>query len=908
MERHKLDLYLCLSDLSNLLKKNRFAITLAFFSAAALFFIISLFSTPQFHLEASFIEKHQNLKQLSQKSMLDTLSQMGSNEMGAATLFKSKRVLERAVMDTGIQMQIRPPFRLIELYFNLIDNAYTELAWIKNQYSKATDHRIASIAFKNVEYLKPFPKGISLVFLDDMHFEVWEHNQKLKTGSIDKRVSLADVHFTVVSQKQTPLKGAIFHITIQPLDNMVQFVKSRFTVEENKKDSTCLVLGFKYKDPLKGSELLNTIMEKYRALMKEDSLRIANEQLVFLEKRKSDNYRNFENIFSQFKKYNDKNVGEDGFLLIEDEVKMFYQPRKEMQRRLFVIENELKSLENTENKPHFQMFEGEFSKKMHNLQNDMDACRSRRETLLLAIGENSTHSKNRAHLEKELDQIKYEKQNEKESKQLLFQIVSNQPISRNLMILQNPSTTLASWIKKMYDNRDKDKTYLKTYLENRIRTSQLRQKILNERLNFSQETFPELQGIELETAGVLYTQYRKDLDSMQLKSKQLQYAISQLNEPSFEISTLGAILSDPISFSMISKAADLMLLLQDEKNHSLKEKARIQHELQIQRHAILLHTKDSLELHKLNEALIKDKLVSIQQITVELLNRKIAFLEDQLTQSLQTLKKNLVIEKQAVEKNLQDMSQKMRHLPEKWNTQEKLEFEKKLNMEILKTMTSFVESKNIAMYLDVIQSGPLDLATVPQRPKAPLIAVMSFAGGILGAFFIIAYLIFTAFFYGFPVSKDNLMLRGEYVAGKIQHNATATIKKSLLFLASKLKSNKVVHFIGSLELLKRTLKILQAQQQSVLVIHPFASKHSDHNHHYVGDQEALFSKEFKTKLEAFQKQYEWVIFHFDQQPTKIDPELFADLAFGYMICLKDENVEHLEPYFVLNNPKVFVLS
>jgi hypothetical protein len=458
-----------------------------------------------------------------------------------------------------------------------------------------------------------------------------------------------------------------------------------------------------------------------------------------------------------------------------------------------------------------------------------------------------------------------------------------------------------SWIESIEKQHDpKEKEGIKSYLENKIRLSQLRQKILNERLNFSQKVAPELQGIELETANTLYVQYRKDLEDIQLKIEQLDYALVQLKCPNFEISTLGTILNDPVSFSMVQQCAKLMLLLQDDQNRSEKDKKRLQHELKIQRNALLLHTKDSVELNKLKLKLIKEKITSIQQITLELLNQKIALLEQQLTNALISHKKSLLLEKEGIDKNLNILSRKMRHLPEKWTVEQKLSFEKKANLEILRSLAQIVESKNIEMHLNVAQSGPLDKAALPIRPQGPHIVLSSFMAGMFGFCVVMIYLIFTALIQGFPISFDNLSLRGE-IAFRLP-------KEALLFFDRKLNGCKCITLIGADQNRIEKLKKLLKDQKLLFIESKERHKKEKSGHHLsVEDPSDLFlSKRLFEKIEQAKKEYDWIFICIDCRPLALDPHPFEKIANGHLVFVKDENIEHMQPYFDLSQAKAFL--
>jgi len=269
------------------------------------------------------------------------------------------------------------------------------------------------------------------------------------------------------------------------------------------------------------------------------------------------------------------------------------------------------------------------------------------------------------------------------------------------------------------------------------------ERMLKSRLSRQQENpFQEYQGISLEVATELYRDYSKQMIHMESTLRQNLFFIRQIEDSHFEITSLSAELTDPISIEMIQKASQLVLNLRDSNNQSLREQERLKEELHLERTFLMLHLQQIVQLMERNKQLIDEKIFALQNVALELIDQRISLLEKNLQEDLQLRLHSLQQEKILIERQLGNIHAEMAQLPQKWVSEQLLKQEVETNHLIFEEIAKLVETKNISHNLEVMQSAPLDLSLSPVHPLPPhamLWGSLGFLmGGCLGACFVLA--------------------------------------------------------------------------------------------------------------------------------------------------------------------------
>jgi hypothetical protein len=244
-----------------------------------------------------------------------------------------------------------------------------------------------------------------------------------------------------------------------------------------------------------------------------------------------------------------------------------------------------------------------------------------------------------------------------------------------------------------------------------------------------------LQESTLETVQRLFIDYNHELDAVILNIKQLNFVKDQIDHSDVEVSSLSNLLSDPVSQNMVQKASTLALELRDESNRSPKESERIKEALLYQKQFLASHVSQLIGAQKIKAKLIKEKIDSLQKVSIKILNN----------------------EKKLIEERLTDIRSKMSHsLPKKWKSENMLLLKKEIYSGIIENLAKMEESKVIDKNMKFSDYSVLD------RPSYPLFASDK---GILVIPGLVAFLSFVSLYFfhfvkriskGSPISEELL--------------------------------------------------------------------------------------------------------------------------------------------------------
>lgn len=427
----------------------------------------------------------------------------------------------------------------------------------------------------------------------------------------------------------------------------------------------------------------------------------------------------------------------------------------------------------------------------------------------------------------------------------------------------------------------------------------------------------ELEGITLATAQSLYGSYQKELDETQKNIRQLIYFEKQIFMPTFELSSLGGVLRDSVGQSMVQKAAEISLKLRDEKNHSLKEMARLQEALNTEKTFLSHHMKQMEELEKVRKKLVEEKIRSLQTICLDLIKK----------------------EKKLIEEKLQELTVKMEDLPEKWRRESHLQFTKELNMGIIEGISKVVESKNLTHNLFHVDSKPIDKAIPPLLPIAPLLLLFSVGGGGLASLLFFLFFLGQGLVRGFPLSFDTLHFYGFKGAGlfsrlchaplnEIGSSDLHTLREIQQRISRHKKKTPCVALVGgdrpdySLNL----AELFALQNKRILLIHSAFNKTVTPDEasglwHYLEGRVAeihpqkrrgfdfistggtsrhapeLLSREnFAKLLEKFKPHYDLILIYTTALPALADAHVFFKYADAIIVTGAEEKPSDLLPY------------
>lgn len=481
-----------------------------------------------------------------------------------------------------------------------------------------------------------------------------------------------------------------------------------------------------------------------------------------------------------------------------------------------------------------------------------------------------------------------------------------------------------------YSPNEGDPTHINTILAEMRTLKQQRDGLKIELQKTAQHHLSEeFKGISLEVATNLYLDYSKQLVQIEANIRQNLFFIHQLEDPSFEITSLSAGLEDEISKNIIHQANDLVLNLKDQNNQSLKEQERIKNELDLQRTFLMMHLNQMVKLMELNQEVISEKISALENASLALVHERIFLLEKSLQDYFTSRLQNLQQERTLIQRHLDNIQSEMAALPQKWVSEQLLKQEIETNHKIVEEIAKLVESKNISHNLDVIQSSPVDAAIVPLHPIAPNTLLWGllgfFMGGILGS----GYLLGKTLKNGMKATESNLSLLGFYFAGNL-NDSTHTLRRLLTFVERDAQKGKTVlliesdgpHYASELAdlLLKRGKKVvtldlnfndpskiaapglLQYLEGKIQHLPIRKGRHGD----WIGAGgatpyavELIQTEAFHRLFDELEQQYDWILAVTTQCPTSGEAESLA-ASFPYTaITLAEETIDQLGAYMAL---------
>ena len=204
----------------------------------------------------------------------------------------------------------------------------------------------------------------------------------------------------------------------------------------------------------------------------------------------------------------------------------------------------------------------------------------------------------------------------------------------------------------------------------------------------------EFSGLSLSTAQGLLVEYTRQRDNLQAQMRELVFLREQLGSADFEMSSLGGVFDDAVTRDIVNKASAIALQLKDENNRSTREQERLLETLQTQKNFLSQYLFQTIELKRLRVKLLADKIASLQQATLSLLEN----------------------EKDLLKHKLGELNAKMGDLPEKWRRESLLMLQKELGAMMLEGVSQLVETKSLGQHTFQISSKPLDKSVPPSVP------------------------------------------------------------------------------------------------------------------------------------------------------------------------------------------------
>lgn len=327
------EIVVSLADFKRLYKKVRPKLKRAAIFCALITACWILFKEPTYKAMATYKRSSKAEPTLALKGFLKNF-EMQELEGDTVALMSSRTLLHRVVKQMGLQARIKE--RLF--VSRILDNFKLEL--------RLSLSDLDEFKFKEVFYEEEIPCQLYVRFIDPVSFELFdEKKQKITTGRLNQEVNFEKGVFTL---EKTPKKmpiGAFISLTMLPWVDVVGQLIKGLEIKASKLDKNVLELTYSHRNRYMAAEFLNCVMEQYQKYLKEENAQIAELQLAYLEERQNQLAGKLDLTLNEQAKYLAKNLGDSGFIGLQQEVEMLAVPKEEYTSKLFDMDLELKRLE-----------------------------------------------------------------------------------------------------------------------------------------------------------------------------------------------------------------------------------------------------------------------------------------------------------------------------------------------------------------------------------------------------------------------------------------------------------------------------------------------------------------------------------------------------------------------------------
>lgn len=224
-----------------------------------------------------------------------------------------------------------------------------------------------------------------------------------------------------------------------------------------------------------------------------------------------------------------------------------------------------------------------------------------------------------------------------------------------------------------------------------------------------------LQALTIESARSLIQERQHELDFFFLDNARYDYCLVKLTHSDFDSSSLSKILNDSSLKSRFEKIHAIHRQLIDRENWSEKEKEHLKSELDTERLFLIQH------IHHLKEG------AELQAVVLQ--------------SRIRELQKNLLLllagYHEKIEHSLELLNAQVAHFPQKWLSEQKIDLNTKLSIDMMESITKMIEVKNISYHLDYLMASCLQEASppvIPENPRLILGALLGFLGAALAFF------------------------------------------------------------------------------------------------------------------------------------------------------------------------------
>lgn len=613
--------------------------------------------------------------------------------------------------------------------------------------------------FSHVSYEGDVPFQGFLRFSSSTEYQVFSsHRELISTGRVGERLVLDELAWVVVKSPSHLLLHHDYPLQIRPWVEVVGDLQARILITLNKKGQSVYDLCLRYPIRAEGQQILNRLMEEYRLYLRHNHETLAQEQLFYLEKRQDHLYQELEHAFSEYTGYFERNLMQNGCIDFEQDAARWLEPHRTMMHRLNEIDVELTCLQSKPDLPYLGS-DRDLLTRLHEIASQCDALRAQRDMLGLAFLQKEVQESDALLLSDRIEALQDVRQTREALTCFLTDLETTHTFPSLTMLPMATPPVMMQWIDRLKassvescEGRD-----FMHFMREHVHLLSMKEKYLQDRCFQGRSIVAEIEGIDPESAHTLFVQYNEKIDDTEGEIRYLRELLGKFAEREFEVSSLGSVLSDPISQTLIDHASQASFSLKDAKHHSTKEEARLTEELGLQKELLHAHLTQLISVKEVHQAVLKEKIENLKTLSLESIQRNLALLEDHRTTLLQKKCIDLTHEKDLLRERILNFRAQMTHLPQKWQQEKLLHLKTQLGVEAFQAITPVIEAKTVGHHLHSVASRPLDEALLPTAPMKPRLMLLAAVGGGVSAIFALFIALLRALYQGFPASREKLL-------------------------------------------------------------------------------------------------------------------------------------------------------
>lgn len=960
--KDKKEIHVSIFDFIAILRKYRFKISLMALIFASLGIAYGGMKPLKFVAEALFREEGQTQSD-GRMANLSLSSFTSSDQNKAISFFKSRFLIERVINELNLQVSLitkSPKEALFETIFNNLKVELSNLTGkIKPQFKEETK------AIDVREVIFSLEKSLKLKFssLGGNAYELKnEEENETYIGHFGKPLLTKDFSFTVDLLDENELPNLKF-ILLTPAHVLVKQFSTLLEAKPDLKDKKLVNLSFTYPIRKTAVLFLDTLMDAYIKYQQEKSDKLSKSQLLYLKKRQSEESNSLKEVLDSYARDLESHVSLSGFPKGEDAMRFLVTKQFDLKQKDYALLLEINRLK--------ELSEGELAY--------YDPYNSHGDSLIIntLLGE-MRHLKMKS--DEALQSINKNRQTEINNQGLTSHIENLDKIRNTIAGLQkikdsikddshlNPlpdeffesieSTQILNWykqllsLKKESKNQDNLKSFLHlkdkfiSYLSNLIQFHTVQEKTVEERIIYQTNESKEFNGLTLGMAENLLEILHEDLKETQSNLQQQMFISDCVSNEETELGPLISMTEDIVSSEMLSRYNRLLLDLKDESNRSQKEQERIKQELGFTRNCFEKHLSQIVSWLRLKTDLLKDKILNLKETVFVLYQQSILLLEKQLKDYTESRIHNLEREKELITEHLKSIQKEMANVPKTWVADILVQYQVDSAKLFGRQISQMVESKNIAMNLELTKSHPVDLAFAANTPKPPALFIYGLIGLLLGGSLSLISFVCYEGFTGLRLSKKNLQGANKKVAGpyklkeslnskELSDNNLLVLRQILSFAETETRKKTLLLSMGSLiDYSEDLVNLLKTIGKKILVMDLSFSQASNEDGLYaylVGESpiapilkkegydfipsngitrysnELLLSHRFKELLLNLEPNYDLILGVSTSLKNEVDLKNLINLFGKAVISLHNERVQDFEEILSIEDKEALTL-